>query len=163
MIRFYGSVFCLDVSQFFTFCPKEYAIIVLHGVNGYNQGKEVRIMSEVIHLTEAAAFQIKDMMEQNDEQDAYFRVSVNGGGCSGLSYGLSLDHEIKEGDAVGEQHGIRILVDHESAPILTGTVIDYKQSLLGGGFTIDNPNAIVTCGCGSSFKTKTKAGTPEKC
>lgn len=90
-------------------------------------------MSEVIHLTEAAAFQIKDMMEQNDEQDAYFRVSVNGGGCSGLSYGLSLDHEIKEGDAVGEQHGIRILVDHESAPILTGTVIDYKQSLLGAG------------------------------
>ncbi|WP_018661834.1 HesB/IscA family protein [Heyndrickxia acidiproducens] len=120
-------------------------------------------MGEVVTITEAAAFQIKDMMEKNDEQDAYFRVAVNGGGCSGLSYGLVFDHEQKADDGVSEQHGIRILVDKESAPILNGTIIDYKQSMLGGGFTIDNPNAIVSCGCGSSFKTASKAGTPENC
>lgn len=121
------------------------------------------MMSNVVTISEAAALQIKDMMVQNNEEGAYFRVAVNGGGCSGLSYGLAFDHEVKDGDDQSEQYGIKILVDKESAPILTGTKIDYKQSMLGGGFTIDNPNAIVSCGCGSSFKTATKAGTPEKC
>lgn len=120
-------------------------------------------MSDLITLTEAAVFQIKDMMKEHDEEGAFLRVGVKGGGCSGLSYGMGFDHEKKEDDHVLEQHGIKILIDKESAPILRGTTIDYKQSLMGGGFTIDNPNAIAQCGCGSSFRTATNAGTPEEC
>lgn len=118
---------------------------------------------DVVTLTEAAAFQIKDMMKENEMEDAYIRVSIQGGGCSGLSYGIGFAHEVEEGDEQLEQHGIKILVDKESAPLLKGTKIDYKQSLMGGGFTIDNPNAIATCGCGSSFRTATETGTPEEC
>ncbi|MDQ0198856.1 iron-sulfur cluster assembly protein [Neobacillus ginsengisoli] len=121
------------------------------------------LSKDVIILTEAAALQIKDMMKQNEEEGALLRVGVKGGGCSGLSYGMGFDHEVKEDDLHFEQHGIQILVEKESAPILQGTKIDYKQSMMGGGFTIDNPNAIASCGCGSSFRTATAAGTPEEC
>ncbi|MCU9593518.1 iron-sulfur cluster insertion protein ErpA [Caldibacillus thermolactis] len=120
-------------------------------------------MEAVLQLTEAAAFQVKDMMKQAEESDSYLRVAVNGGGCSGLSYGMTLDQTVQEDDIVFEQHGIKVVVDKTSAPILKGTKIDYKQSLLGGGFTIDNPNAIATCGCGSSFRTANVAGTPGEC
>ncbi len=120
-------------------------------------------MENIVTITEAAALQIKEMMEQNEEQGAFLRVSVKGGGCSGLSYGMGFAHELEESDLEFEQHGIKVLVDEESAAILKGTVINYKQSLMGGGFTIDNPNAIASCGCGSSFRTKTVAGTPENC
>lgn len=120
-------------------------------------------MEHIIELTESAAYQVKDMMEQNDEQNAFLRIFIKGGGCSGLSYGMTLDHEVKDDDYHFEQHGVQILVGKMDAPILKGTKIDYKQSLLGGGFTIDNPNAIATCGCGSSFRTATNAGTPGNC
>jgi iron-sulfur cluster assembly protein len=121
------------------------------------------MMNDIITLTEAAALQIKDMMKENEEEGAYLRVGVKGGGCSGLTYGMGFEHERNEDDHEFEQHGIKILIDKESAPILKGTVIDYKQSLMGGGFTINNPNAIASCGCGSSFRTATNAGTPEEC
>ncbi|PAE20064.1 iron-sulfur cluster assembly accessory protein [Bacillus sp. 7504-2] len=120
-------------------------------------------MMDVVTITEAAALQIKDMMKENEEEGAYLRVAIQGGGCSGLSYGMDFAHEVEEGDTQFEQHGIQILVDKESAPALKGTKIDYKQSLMGGGFTIDNPNAIASCGCGSSFRTATNTGTPENC
>lgn len=120
-------------------------------------------MQDVLVITEAAAFQIKDMMKQNEEEGSFLRVAVKGGGCSGLSYGMGFEHEPENEDIQFEQHGIKILVDKKSAAILNGTKIDYKQSLMGGGFTIDNPNAIATCGCGSSFRTSTVAGTPEEC
>lgn len=120
-------------------------------------------MSEIVTITEAAALQIKDMMKQNEEEGSYLRVSINGGGCSGLSYGMGFDREKKAEDSENVQYGISVIVDNESAPILQGTKIDYKQSLMGGGFTIDNPNAIVSCGCGSSFRTAKVTGTPENC
>jgi len=118
---------------------------------------------ETLTLTEAAALHIKDMMKENEEEGAYLRVAIKGGGCSGLSYGMGFAHEVEEGDTELEQHGIKMLIDKDSAPALKGTVIDYKQSLMGGGFTIDNPNAIASCGCGSSFRTATDAGKPEEC
>jgi iron-sulfur cluster assembly protein len=120
-------------------------------------------MEQIINITEEAALQIKDMMKQNEEEGAFLRVGVKGGGCSGLSYGMGFAHEVEEGDQELEQHGIKVLVDKDSIPILKGTVINYKQSMMGGGFTIDNPNAIASCGCGSSFKTATNTGTPEEC
>src|SRR6478752_2982244 len=118
---------------------------------------------DILTITEAASFQIKDMMKEHEEENAYLRVNVNGGGCSGLSYGMGFAHEVNENDTLFEQHGIKILVDSESAPILKDVKIDYKQSMLGGGFTIDNPNAIAACGCGSSFRTASNAGAPEEC
>ena len=120
-------------------------------------------MKQIITITEAAAAQVKEMMKHNEEENAFLRVGVRGGGCSGLSYGMGFEHEINADDVKLEQHGITVLVDKESEPILNGTIIDFKQSEMGGGFTIDNPNAIASCGCGSSFKTATNTGTPEEC
>ena len=117
----------------------------------------------MIIITEAAGHQIKDMMKAEGEESAYLRVGVQGGGCSGLTYGMGFEHEINDDDIELEQHGIHILVKKEDANILDGVKIDYKQSMMGGGFTIDNPNAIATCGCGSSFRTKDNEGTPEEC
>ena len=118
---------------------------------------------QIIILTEAASFQIKDMMQHNEEQGAYLRVAVKGGGCSGLSYGMNFDTNKNEDDLLDEQFGLQIIVSELDAPILKGTKIDYKQSLLGGGFTIDNPNAIASCGCGTSFKAAGRESTPEIC
>lgn len=120
-------------------------------------------MNEMLILTEAAASQIKSMMKQNNEENAYLRVGVKGGGCSGLSYGMGIDHEKATDDTEFELYGVKILVDKESEPILKGVKIDFKESMMGGGFTIDNPNAIASCGCGSSFRTATNTGTPEDC
>ncbi|MGE8080697.1 HesB/IscA family protein [Peribacillus loiseleuriae] len=120
-------------------------------------------MSQVVIITEAASFQIKEMMKHNGEEGSFLRVAVKGGGCTGLSYGMGFEPDAGEADEELEQFGIKILVDKQDSPILNGTVIDYKQSLMGGGFTIENPNAIASCGCGSSFKTANNAGTPENC
>jgi iron-sulfur cluster assembly protein len=117
----------------------------------------------MLHITEEASFQIKGMMEAEDEQNLYLRVGVQGGGCSGLSYGMGFDKDVNDTDIELEQFGIKIVVNKEDAKILNGVKIDYKQSMMGGGFTIDNPNAIASCGCGSSFKTADNAGTPEEC
>jgi iron-sulfur cluster assembly protein len=120
-------------------------------------------MNETVKITEAAALQIKNMMKQNEEEGSLLRVAVNGGGCSGLTYGMGFVPEAEESDVVFEIHGLQVVVNKEDAAILNGTIVDYKESLMGGGFTIDNPNAIATCGCGSSFKTATNAGAPEDC
>jgi len=120
-------------------------------------------MEEILSISEAASFQIKDMMKENGEESSFLRVAVKGGGCSGLSYGMGFEQELKDTDFEFEQHGIKVVVNKEDAPILKGVKIDYKESLMGGGFTIDNPNAIASCGCGSSFRTATNTGTPENC
>ena len=118
---------------------------------------------QVIILTEAASFQIKEMMKHNEEEGSYLRVAVRGGGCSGLSYGMNFDGNKNDDDLLDEQFNLQIIVSAEDAPILMGTKIDYKQSLLGGGFTIDNPNALASCGCGTSFKAAQREGDPEVC
>lgn len=121
------------------------------------------IVTQIVEITEAASYRVKEMMEHNEEEGAFLRVAVKGGGCSGLTYGMGFEKEIGSEDDVYEQHGLQVLIAREDAGILKGTVIDYKQSLMGGGFTIDNPNAIASCGCGTSFRTATKKGTPENC
>lgn len=121
------------------------------------------VEKQVVIITEAAAFRIKEMMEHNEEQGAFLRVGVNGGGCSGLTYGMSFTTEKNDDDILDNQHGLEIVVAGEDAPILAGTNIDYKQSLMGGGFTIDNPNAIANCGCGTSFKAAARPAEPQPC
>lgn len=129
----------------------------------YNRTREERMVDSMITVTEQAAYQIKDMLKDAEEGERYVRLAVHGGGCSGLSYGLGFEREPNEDDTVLEFFGVEFVIDKESAPIVKGVKIDYKQSMLGGGFTIDNPNAIASCGCGSSFRTATNAGKPEEC
>lgn len=120
-------------------------------------------VTNVVQITEAAVFHIHEMMKNNGEEAVFLRVSVKGGGCSGLTYGMGFDQEKQETDVEFEENGLKVIVSKEDAAILQGTKIDYKQSLMGGGFTIDNPNAIASCGCGTSFRTAKVAGTPESC
>jgi iron-sulfur cluster assembly protein len=120
-------------------------------------------MTQYVEITEAAAFHVKEMMTHNGEEGSFLRVAVNGGGCSGLTYGLGFEEKQSAEDFLLSQHGIQIVVSKEDAAILEGTKVDYKESLMGGGFTIENPNAIASCGCGTSFRTAKKVGTPEVC
>ncbi|CAM3029883.1 iron-sulfur cluster insertion protein ErpA [Sporolactobacillus spathodeae] len=115
-----------------------------------------------ITLTEAANFRVKSMLNDEPGENLFLRVGVSGGGCSGLSYGMGFDDKVMEDDQVFEQEGLKVVVDANSAPLLDGVTIDFRQNLEGGGFTIDNPNAISTCGCGHSFKTAENAGEPAK-
>lgn len=87
----------------------------------------------------------------NDPNAAFIRVGVKGGGCSGLSYELGFDTELKEDDKMFEDNGVKIVVDKKSFLYLIGTVLDYSGGLNGKGFTFNNPNASRTCGCGESF------------
>jgi len=116
----------------------------------------------ILTITEAANFRIKEMLKEEEGEGLFLRVGVNGGGCSGLTYGMGFDDKLLEGDTSIEDNGLKVVVDKDSAPLLDGVTIDYKQNMMGGGFTIDNPNAISTCGCGHSFKTADNAGEPAK-
>ena len=107
----------------------------------------------MITITESASSRIKEMMAANEEEAKFLRVGVMPGGCSGFSYGMGFDTNKNEGDTELEQHGIPVVVDSESIKFLKGTVIDFKENMMGGGFTINNPNAVASCGCGSSFRT----------
>jgi len=106
---------------------------------------------KTVSLTERAAKQVRKIISEQDlDENLYLRVAVEGGGCSGLSYKLGLDHK-KDEDEVIESHGIEILVDPRHMMYLEGISIDYPDGLDARGFTFDNPNASESCGCGSSF------------
>lgn len=120
-------------------------------------------MTQLVELSESAAYHVKEMMRNNEEEGSYLRVAINGGGCSGLTYGMGFETEKTDEDQVLIQHGIEIIVANDDVDILKGTEIDYKESLMGGGFTIENPNAILSCGCGTSFRTDKRVGAPADC
>lgn len=105
----------------------------------------------VASLTESAAFQVKSLQSQPENAEKFLRVYVEGGGCSGMQYGMVFD-EKRNDDLVSEFFGTPLLVDQFSANYLRGAVIDYVDSLTGGGFKISNPNAQQSCGCGKSFE-----------
>ncbi|WP_138420267.1 HesB/IscA family protein [Aquibacillus sediminis] len=118
----------------------------------------------VLNITDNASLQIKEMMKDEDSENIRLRFGVKGGGCSGLSYSMGFDQDINQDlDMTEEVNGIPLTITKQDIPIIEGTTIDFKQNMMGGGFTIDNPNAIVSCGCGSSFKAKEREGTPENC
>lgn len=118
----------------------------------------------MVTITEQAAHKVKEMMaDEENSENLYLRIGVVHGGCSGFSYGMGFDSDKTDTDLELDQQGIRVLIDKESKPLLEGTIIDYKESMMGGGFSITNPNAIATCGCGSSFRTATDEGKPENC
>jgi iron-sulfur cluster assembly protein len=106
-----------------------------------------------VTLTERAAEMVRKAMEQEEMNEHGLRVGVLGGGCSGLQYLLDFSENATPEDFVDEQHGIAVFVDGFSAGHLSGTVIDYVDSIQGSGFKFENPNIQRTCGCGSSFST----------
>ncbi|WP_085505723.1 HesB/IscA family protein [Thalassobacillus devorans] len=117
----------------------------------------------ILNITDAASSQIKEMMKEEETENIRLRFGVKGGGCSGLSYAMGFEEDINEElDVLEDANGIPVVIHRQDVPIIEGTTIDFKQNMMGGGFTIDNPNAIVSCGCGSSFKTATNAGTPDE-
>lgn len=105
-----------------------------------------------ITVTESAAGKIKDLLAEENKSDSGLRVFVQGGGCSGFQYGLMIE---EAGGGVGDQtfesNGIKLFVDPVSLSYLKGAEVDFVDTITGGGFTIKNPNATSTCGCGSSF------------
>ena len=102
-------------------------------------------------LTENAVVKIKDILAEENNPDIRLRVFVQGGGCSGFSYGFTLDEVQNEDDFVIEQSGLAVLVDAMSSQYLQGADVDYREDITGSQFVIKNPNAQSTCGCGSSF------------
>nr|WP_121273349.1 iron-sulfur cluster assembly accessory protein [Pedobacter schmidteae] len=106
----------------------------------------------MITITDKAKSKIDQLMEESQMDASYFlRVSVKGGGCSGLSYNLDFDDEEKTGDQFFEDKGIRIALDMKSFLYLAGTELDFSDGLNGKGFNFNNPNASRSCGCGESF------------
>lgn len=113
------------------------------------------IISEeaVVLLTPKAVDEVKGMIQRKNLGNAGLRVSVQGGGCSGLSYSISFDTEITAHDISYEVGGLQVIVDKKSAVYLAGTTLDFSNALVGGGFKFRNPNAKQSCGCGESFST----------
>ena len=110
--------------------------------------------AETIYLTAAAVETIRNLLVQKNVPDYGLRVFVSGGGCSGLQYGMALEAEARPFDHVIEQDGVRIFIDPTSMMYLDQATVDYEDNIMGGGFKIDNPNAVSSCGCGTSFKAK---------
>lgn len=119
------------------------------------------VQAPVLIVTPAALSTIKGLLEQRGIPNHALRVFVSGGGCSGMQYGMAFEAEASEHDRVIETDGVRLLVDPTSLMYLEGAVIDFVDSLMGGGFRIDNPNVVASCGCGKSFKTNDDATAEE--
>ncbi len=117
----------------------------------------------MISISESASEKIKEMLSAEETPNLFLRLGVKAGGCSGFSYGMGFDDDQKDNDKEMTIHGVKVVVDEESAKYLYGVEIDFKDSGMGGGFTINNPNAVASCGCGSSFKVKDEEGLVEKC
>ncbi len=110
--------------------------------------------TEVVSLTPAAANAVRDLLVKRNLADYALRVFVTGGGCSGYQYGMALENNIRPTDLSFEYDSVKLVVDEVSIQYLMGASIDYVESVMGSGFKIENPNAVSSCGCGSSFRTK---------
>lgn len=107
----------------------------------------------VLSVTPAAVQVIRNLLDQRQIPNHVLRVFVSGGGCSGLQYGMAFEAEPRDFDTVVSADGVRLVIDPTSLMYLQGSTVDFIDSLMGGGFRIDNPNAVSSCGCGHSFKT----------
>lgn len=104
-----------------------------------------------LNFTDAAAAKVRELIDEEDNDQLKLRVFVSGGGCSGFQYGFTFDENTQEGDTEIEKGGVTLLIDPMSYQYLVGAEIDYSEGLEGAQFVIRNPNATTTCGCGSSF------------
>ena len=112
-------------------------------------------MSEIeersIVVTESAARRVAILKTQEQAENAFLRIAVSGGGCSGFQYGFTFDDQRNEDDFLFERDGVAIVVDDVSLGLLNGAEVDFVEDLMGASFRINNPNAASSCGCGNSF------------
>lgn len=113
----------------------------------------------LVSVTEAAAKKVIELRAREGKDEARLRLFVKSGGCSGFSYGLAFDEKVNDGDKVEDHDGVPVVIDQFSQQHVAGAEIDYVDSLMGSGFAINNPNAVSSCACGSSFNTD---GAPAK-
>ncbi|HEY7444710.1 MAG TPA: iron-sulfur cluster insertion protein ErpA [Vicinamibacterales bacterium] len=105
----------------------------------------------MINVTETAASKINELLAEEQKVNSGLRVFVQGGGCSGFQYGLMIEESLGDSDQIFESNGVKLYVDPISIRYLKGAEVDFVETVTGGGFTIKNPNAVSTCGCGQSF------------
>jgi iron-sulfur cluster assembly protein len=123
----------------------------------------LEVQPTVVSLTDAAATKLRELTAEETNPAIGLRVYVYSGGCSGFKYGMMLEDAPTAEDNVLEANGIKVYVDKPSIDLLQGSQIDYVDTLMGAGFTVNNPNAVAACGCGSSFRTADDAGTARSC
>ncbi len=104
----------------------------------------------MVTITDKAEGKIRELMKEEQDVEG-LRIYVRGGGCHGYQYGMAFESKVGEDDTIIEKGGIKVIMDPQSAPLLQGAEVDYVDSLQGSGFSIKNPQAKTTCGCGSSF------------
>jgi iron-sulfur cluster assembly protein len=126
------------------------------------QNQQVVTETDVISVTPVAAEKVRELLAQENDPTLGLRIFVAGGGCSGLQYGMTLDEE-QEGDTSISMGDFKIFIDEMSIQYISGSEVDYVDSLMGAGFTVNNPNAVSTCGCGHSFKTADGGGEARSC
>ena len=119
--------------------------------------------STVVSLSEAAVTKLRELTKEETNPDIGLRVYVYSGGCSGFRYGMMLEDAPTPDDRLLEANGVKVYVDGQSIDLLKGSQIDYVDTLMGAGFTVNNPNAVAACGCGSSFRTADDTGTARSC
>ena len=117
----------------------------------------------VVSLSDAAATKLRELTKDEANPEIGLRVYVYSGGCSGYRYGMMLEDAPTTDDTVLSANGVRVYIDNNSVPLIQGSEIDYVDTLMGAGFTVNNPNAVSGCGCGSSFRTAEDAGTARSC
>lgn len=115
---------------------------------------KIKVDNKALEVTPAAVATIRNLLEQRQIPNHHLRVFVAGGGCSGLQYGMAFEETPENADTLIEMDGVRLIIDPTSLGYLYGATIDFVDSLMGGGFRIDNPNSAGGCGCGKSFKSK---------
>jgi iron-sulfur cluster assembly protein len=113
-----------------------------------------KVQSDLITLTPTAAKAVRDLLAKRNLDGYALRVFVSGGGCSGFQYGMALEGNVRDQDLSVETDGVKVVVDEISIDYLRGATVDYVEDIMGSGFKIENPNAVSSCGCGSSFRTK---------
>lgn len=106
---------------------------------------------KTVNLTDTAVDKVRELIASEEEEGLALRMAVRPGGCSGFSYEMYFDSQIDVDDIVEEFGDVKVLVDPQSAEMIRGATLDYKESLMGAGFAIDNPNVTRSCGCGNSF------------
>lgn len=107
--------------------------------------------TKTVNLTDTAVSKVAELIAAEGEEGLALRMAVRPGGCSGFSYELFFDSQVEDGDIVEEYGDVRVVVDSQSAEMIKGATIDFKDGLMGAGFSIDNPNTTRSCGCGNSF------------
>lgn len=117
----------------------------------------------LVHLSDAAAAKLRELTAEEKNPAVGLRVYVYSGGCSGFRYGMMLEDQPTAEDTLVESQGVKVYVDGSSQQYLQGSEIDYVDTLMGAGFTVNNPNAVSACGCGSSFRTAESEGAPGAC